>query len=258
MNMRRLTSILIGIGAALAVAQAAVAEFATIPITVTRQTLEVYGFGMTTGEVAGGSSVGTPWNFGNEDGSTNGTVSSVLTDGELVLTISGALSKGGTAAQGVYLAIQLGFLLQLTAPDFGESTTPAFFQWTKTSSAIGGTISNLEFVAYLEPEGSDYYFSQLLDGLVSLGYVFGYLPQAGTSFAMPVDFIPGDTVSFNWATYYEVYLAVDSSTGTFSETYTFRAITPTPVPEPTSSLTIPSGAAMLIALAKLRGTGLGR
>ena len=79
--MRRLTLILIVTGAVLVVAQAAVAQFVSVPITVVSQTLRVNGSNGTTGDVVGRSSVATTWSFGDGDGSSSGTVSSVLTDG---------------------------------------------------------------------------------------------------------------------------------------------------------------------------------
>jgi hypothetical protein len=62
----------------------------------------------------------------------------------------------------------------------------------------------------------------------------------------------------NWELFRAVRNAANNSTGAFTETFTFRAISTTPVLEPSSSLVIPSGVAMLLALAKLRGVGLGR
>ena len=115
MAMRRFISISIITGVVLAVAQAAVAQLTTIPITVTSQTLEVSGFGSSTGQVVGGSSVGTPWNLGNADGSTAGSITSELISGELVITVAGALSKGATAGEArldfQLRSISLGFVV---------------------------------------------------------------------------------------------------------------------------------------------------
>jgi len=81
-----------------------------------------------------------------------------------------------------------------------------------------------------------------------------------TSISAPLNvLIPNDTVAdMNWEFSHALRVSVDSMTGTFSETFTFRVVTPTPVPGPSASLLIPSGAAMLLTLAKLRGAGLGR
>jgi hypothetical protein len=216
--------------------------------------LEVSGTGDTTGDVVGGSSVGTSWNFGSEDGSTAGTVSSVLTDGELVLSIDGALSKSGTpTVPSLSLSVQFSF--GFVAPDLGESTTAVLLQLTRASSALTGSTDPLW--AFAAPDFRYDCSSQTLGGLLALGYLVQDLSNGSDSAATSSTFLPNDSVVCDGYRFdYGLQVEVDNSTGTFSETYTFRAIVPTPVPEPSSSLAIPSGAAMVLALSKLRGVSL--
>jgi hypothetical protein len=253
MTVRRLISISIITGVVLSVAQAAVAQLTTIPITVTSQTLEVKAFGMTTGPVTGGSSVGTPWNFGNADGSTAGSVTSELVAGELVITITGALSKGATAG-GARLFIGVSSIsLGLTVPNY---VAPVFLQLTKVNSDFIGPVEsdwltiNPADDGYLNGE----YSSQLLNGLSSIGYIGAAIPSMNASVSVPlISLLPNDTIQMNWESNRGLKVEVDNSIGTFSETFTIRVVT---VPEPSASLTIPSGAVMLLALAKLRGAAL--
>jgi hypothetical protein len=139
--MRRLTSVLIGIGAALAVAQAAGAQLTVVPITVTSQTLEVRGFGMTTGPVNGSGSVGTSWNFGDEYGSSAGSVTSELVAGELVFTVDGTLSTSAAPGGfGAAFTLSLEHLsLSFVVPNSG---TPLFLQLTKVNSEIIGPVES--------------------------------------------------------------------------------------------------------------------
>jgi hypothetical protein len=254
--MRRLTSVLIGIGAALAVAQAAGAQLTVVPITVTSQTLWVRGFGMTTGPVNGSGSVGTSWNFGDEYGSSAGSVTSELVAGELVFTVDGTLStSAATGGWGASFTLSLEHLsLSFVVPNSG---TPLFLQLTKVNSEFTGPVESNGIQLF--PFSTNFlgeYSSQIL-GLSTLGYVYVEVIELDTSASIPLnDLIPNDTILMSWDFHRNLDLNVTSSTGTFSETYTIRVVTP--LPEPTSSLTIPSGAAMLIALAKLRGVGLGR
>jgi hypothetical protein len=256
--MRRLISILIITGAALAVAQAAVAQLDFVPITVTSQTLRVHGPGGDTGDVVGGSSVGTSWSLSSEHGSSGGTVSSVLTNGEIVFTIDGALSKGGTTANGVWTGVDLHFIFEISVPDAGDATTPLYFQVSRTRSEHTGTAEQGDFHSNYWEKRADYQ-SQLFNGRVTTGFDTSSVSlfPGDTLITHDVfDPIPTDTVTVHLKLEQSTGVNVDDSTGTFSETYNFHVITPTPVPEPTSSLTIPSGAAMLIALAKLRGAPL--
>jgi hypothetical protein len=250
--MRRLTSILIITGAVLAVAQAAVAQLTVVPIAVTSQTLRVDAFNSSTGDVVGGGSVGTSWNFGNEHGSTVGSITSELINGELVITVVGALSKGATAG-----SANVGFEITpisfaLIAPEF---IAPIFIQLTRVSSEFVGPVEFAFAESHINFPG---YLSDVLGGLATMGYMLpGEMDSTMNSVAssLPI-LIAGDTVELKWGFEHSLQVPIDNSTGTFSETFTIRAVTPTPVPEPTSSLTIPSGAAMLIALAKLRGVSL--
>lgn len=253
--MRRLISLLIVTGAVLAVAQAAVAGLEIIPLTTVSQTLKVSGLGGNTGNVVGGSSVGTPWNFGNEDGSTVGSISSDLTSGVLVITISGALSKGSTPTDSV------GLRLAFDTVSFGfvvpNNVGPVFLQLTEVSSNLVGAVEFRDISLF--QGGQDVggqYSSQKLGGLVTIGYVAHNLSPPHTSVAVPLNtLISNDTVTdMMWVIQYDVILDVDDSTGTFNETYTLRAVHF--VPEPAASLTIPSGIAMLLALSKLRGVSL--
>jgi hypothetical protein len=255
--MRRLTSILIITGAALAVAQAAVAQLVPVPITVTSQTLRVYAFESTSGDVVGGSSVVAPFNLGSEAGSTVGTASSVLTDGELILTVDGALSNGAISDT-AHLSVTLEVVFEITAPDLGAATTPIYFQTERVSSVITGSAEQGDFTT---EGGSTFARSQLLGGLVRLGYVYHYLGPEALTCSSYIQMLPGDTVTYNafnepTSLSYGIRVNGQSTTGIFTEVIAFRAFTPTPVPEPTSSITIPSGAAMLLALAKLRGVSL--
>jgi hypothetical protein len=163
----------------------------------------------------------------------------------------------------VFVVTGLEFSFGFSVPDIGESTTSIFFQVLRTTNELTGTVKQDVFSSTLGPEGTPVnrgYSSQLVGGLVAIGYgdARGFLGVGATSVTHDAQhFIPTDTVTLDsWIFRQAVFVSVDNSTGTFSETYTFRALTPTPVPEPTSSLTIPSGAAMLLALAKLRSVSL--
>ncbi len=253
--MRRLTLILIITGAVLAVAQAAVAQFVSVPITVISQTLRVDGTGGTTGDVVGGSSVATSWSLSDEHGSSGGTVSSVLTDGEIIFTIDGALSKGSTAAEAVVAFISLILSFELTVPDLGDATTPLYFQVARTNGVHTGTAEPQDLDAGFP---STSYTSQLFGSPVQISFVEPVaLPPGDTLLTIsPFDLIPTDTVTLGWGSESQLRVSVDNSTGTFSDTYTFRAITLTPAPEPSASLAIPSGIGMLYVLSKLRGVEL--
>ena len=110
------------------------------------------------------------------------------------------------------------------------------------------------------PNPSGGYISQLFGSYVSLPDPLGTALPPGDTLATQDGFgaIPTDTVTVAWQFDHGTIVSVDDSTGTFSETYTLRVIAPTPVPEPSSSLAIPSGVALLLALSKLRGAELGR
>jgi hypothetical protein len=250
--MRRLISILIVTGTVLAVAQAAVAQVETIPITVTSQTLQVRGFGMSTGGVTGGSSVGTSWNLGNEDGSTVGSVTSEVIDGELVITLVGALSKSATAGVATVEFEIDPFVIGFVVPG---TVVPIFVQTTKANSELVGPIESNGFSIYPSDSAIFYtgYSSLLLGGLVRLGYIWAEHPTLDTPVALPLGgLLPNDSISeMAWGINRSLRVNVNNSTSTFSETFIFRAL-----PEPSASLTIPSGAAMLLALSKLRGVSL--
>ena len=260
MTMRRLISILIITGAVLAVAQAAVAQLTVVPITVTSQTLQVITSLGSTGKVVGGSSVGTSWNLGDPSDSTVGTVSSVLTDGELIFTIDGTLSRssGGFVWN---VVVELLFSFDLAVPSLGESTTPVFFQMTWTSGELTGPDltkpgSDNTLTVLIRATNKASYTSALTGGGVrnatsGSGEISAELPLVLTF--GPLHFIPGDTVTLARQFKYTIR-APSGSTVTFSNTYTFRALTF--VPEPSASLSIPSGVGMLLALAKLRGVSL--
>jgi hypothetical protein len=188
----------------------------------------VSGFGQTTGDVTGASSVGIPWNFGNEDGSTAGSVTSELIDGKLVITVTGALSKSSTnswARLTIYLYhLSFGFVV----PNPG---TPVLLQLTKVNSEFVGPVELDSLEIYLDPQYfAGEYSSQVLGGLASIGYFNGALPPLVDSVALPLNsLIPNDTVEIpNWEIAYRLRVTVDNSTGTFSETYTLRVVTPTP------------------------------
>ncbi len=262
MTMQRLPSILIITGAVLAVAQAAVAQLAVVPITVTSQTLRVSGSSETTGDVVGGSSVGTSWSLSNEHGSSGGTVSSVLTNGEIVFTVDGAISRGGTGAPvNVNAAVSLDFTFEISVPDVGDATTPLYFQVSRTNSVFTGTAELNSFESELAWIGDiRHYTSVLFGGKVKIQEDTRVeLPIADTLVTHDVFIaIPTDTITVTWHFGQNTRVLIDDSTGTYSETYNFRVVTPTPVPEPSAALSIPSGAGMLLVLAKLRGAGLGR
>ena len=253
--MRWLVSILIITGAVLAMTQAAVAGLEIIPLMAVSQTLRVDGFGASTGNIVGGNSVGTSWNFGNDDGSTVGSVSSDLISGVLVITVTGALSKGVTPSSQVQVGVNFdpvsfGFVVPI---DVG----PVFLQLTEVSSNLVGPVEFERFDFFstgVNVGGS--YSSQALGGLATLGYITHNLLPPNTSVAVPLNTLTSDDTvdGMNWKLRHRMKLDVDSSTGTFNETYTFRAVHI--VPEPSASLTIPSGIAMLFALSKLRGVSL--
>ena len=258
--MRRLTSILIITGAVLAAAQAAVADLASVPINVISQTLRVNGpGGGDTGDVVGGSSVGTSWNFGSSvQGSSVGTVSSVLTDGELIITIDGVLSDEIGSSGLVSLTMELTFSFEVVVPNLGESTTPLYFQVSRTNSEYTGFAEQNGFnSAYSQAGGFSSYTSQLLGSLVAVSPTAGQISQEDTLITHgEFDLIPTDTATLAWRLNHSTKISVEGSSGTFSQTHIFRALTPIPLPEPSASLTIPSGVGMLFALAKMRGVSL--
>ncbi len=250
--MRQSILILEAAAGVLLAPQIAAAQLETFPLTFASQTLRVTAFGLSTGDVVGGSSVGTSWNFGNEDGSTVGSVTSELIDGELVITLVGALSRGATSTPAW---VNIG--LELTAFGFvvPSSGGPFFVQLTKVDSEFVGPV---EFGSFSTNPDVAQYSSQVLGGLASIGYYYTDLLPGGASVALPLDpLILNDTVEIPaWILSHGLRNSVQNSTGTFSETYTLRLITP--VPEPSASLTIPSGAAMLLGLSKLRSASLTR
>jgi len=254
-TMRRFISILIITGAVLAAAQVAVADLVVVPITVTSQTLRVSAFSSSTEDV-GGSSVVVPFSFGAAEGSTAGTVSSVLTDGELIITVDGALSNGGISGS-VWLSVMVAFDFELTAPNLGAPTTPIYLQTKIVSSEIIGAAERNGVSA----ESSNRARSQLLGGLVNLGYISHSVEGENLSESSSIQMLPGDTFTFNTDDFglyldYSIRVPVMNETGVFTEVIAFRAFTSTPVPEPSASLAIPPGAAMLFAIAKLRGASL--
>jgi hypothetical protein len=167
------------------------------------------------------------------------------------------LSKGATTNGDVSLNITVELSMGFAVPG---SVSPILGQLTKADHVFTGpvTFDSYDFYLFNASSAEPIYSSQLLGGLAKIGYIYASDNTLDTSIALPLNtLIPNDTVEgMEWLFYHGLEVAVDNSTGTFSETFTIRLITTTLLPEPSASLTIPTGAAMLLALAKARGVSL--
>ena len=142
--------------------------------------------------------------------------------------------------------------MEFDVPNLGGTSTLVFFRASRDSIAVSGDILSIGFRAVFPFE-----YVSLLMGEVNTGVQ----PEMNFSEelsappkSIQMTLVAGDRVRLEFSTVLSrVVPCCPPSSGTYSETYSIEAIA---VPEPLSSLMLPSGIGFLAVLARRRGISL--